>query len=147
MVVLDSVNDLRQVVAHLSKRLSCHATIVAPCGGVVYGVSSLPGGPDASSPLGPRGGVFTVERSTGSVQQVATGLDGATDLAVTPQGDVFVTELFGRRVSKVSAGGSVELVAELDQPVAIEYFRGTLYVARGRCCGLRCQLAWRQRTA
>ncbi len=98
--------------------------------GLLY-VSSLPGGPDASSPLGPRGGVFTVERSTGSVQQVATGLDGATDLAVTPQGDVFVTELFGGRVSKVSAGGLVELVAELDQPVAIEYFRGTLYVARG----------------
>jgi hypothetical protein len=57
--------------------------------------------------------------------------DGATDLAVTSQGDVFVTELFGGRVSKVSAGGPVELVAQLDQPVAIEYFRGTLYVARG----------------
>ena len=97
--------------------------------GLFY-VTSLPGGPEGPSALGARGGVFTVNPFTGKVRQIADGFNGATDLAVTPRGEVFVTELFGGRVSKVVSGGP-QPVAEMTEPVAIEYARGKLYVARG----------------
>jgi hypothetical protein len=97
--------------------------------GMLY-VTSLPGGPEGPSPLGPRGGVFVIDPSTGAVNEVATGFAGATDLAVTKAGEIYVTELFGNQVSMVSGGGPVP-VASLSEPVAIEYARGHLYVASG----------------
>lgn len=74
--------------------------------------------------------MFTVNPTTGALTQIATGFAGATDLAVTPGGAVYVTELFGGRVSMVSGGGPDPLV-DIDQPVAIEYANGKLYVAAG----------------
>lgn len=97
--------------------------------GMLY-VTSLPGGPEGESPLGPRGAVFMVHPSTGDVTEVATGFAGATDLAVTKHGTIYVTELFGNQVSMVSAGGPVP-VASMSEPVAIEYSKGELYVASG----------------
>ena len=68
--------------------------------------------------------------STGAITEVATGFAGATDLAVTKNGTIYVTELFGNQVSMVSGGGPVP-VASMAEPVAIEYAKGTLYVASG----------------
>ena len=51
-----------------------------------------------------------------------------TDLAVSPSGTVYVTELFGGRVVKVTSGG-LETVVELPEPAAVEFARGQLYVA------------------
>jgi hypothetical protein len=97
--------------------------------GMLY-VTSLAGGPEGASPLGPLGGVFTVDPATGDVTQVATGFYGATDLAVTPHGDVYVTELYVGRVSMVAGGGPAP-VAEIPEAVAIEYARGILHVSAG----------------
>jgi hypothetical protein len=97
--------------------------------GMLY-VSSLPGGPEGPSPLGPRGGVFTVHPQTGALTQIGDGFYGATDLAVTGSGEVYVTELYNGNVSKLSGGGPVP-IASLDEPVAIEYARGALYVSAG----------------
>jgi hypothetical protein len=97
--------------------------------GMLY-VSSLPGGPEGPSPLGPRGGVFTVHPRTGAQTQIGDGFYGATDLAVTDSGDVYVTELYSGRVSKLSGGGPVP-IASLVEPVAIEYASGVLYVSAG----------------
>jgi hypothetical protein len=97
--------------------------------GMLY-VTSLPGGPEGPSPLGPRGAVFKVDASTGAATEVATGFAGATDLAVTQNGTIYVTELFGNQVSMVSGGGPVP-VASMAEPVAIESAKGTLYVASG----------------
>lgn len=66
-------------------------------------VSTLPGGPEGPS-AGARGSVYTVNRWTGASKRVATGFAGATNLAVTDCGDVFVTELFAGRISKVVHG-------------------------------------------
>ncbi len=97
--------------------------------GMLY-VTSLPGGPEGESPLGPLGGVFTVNPGTGSVSQIGSGFFGATDLAVADNGDVYVTELYINTVSMLSGGGPVP-VASIPEAVAVEYAKGKLYVAGG----------------
>ncbi len=90
-------------------------------------VSLLPGGPEDPS-LGARGSVIKLNLRDGSSQQIAGGIAGATDLALSPWGDVFVTELFGGRVAEVTRSG-LRTVAELPDPVAVEWYRGRLVVA------------------
>lgn len=99
---------------------------VTPRGGYV---SLLPGGPEDPS-AGARGTVMRVNLRSGHASALSTGFLGATDLAVSPRGQVYVTELFGGRVSRLTPGGPVT-VAEFDQPVAVEWQRGSLYVAHG----------------
>jgi hypothetical protein len=90
-------------------------------------VTTLPGGPEDPS-LGARGSVYRVSPYSGRVKQVATGFLGATNLALAPHGDIYVTELFGGRVSKVVDGGPETLI-ELPAPAGLEYANGKLYVA------------------
>jgi len=82
-------------------------------GGYLY-VSSLPGFPEAPG----TGSVFRISPS-GQVQRLATGFSGAVDLAVTAKGTVYVAELFGGRISKVS-GGQVSTLVEVPSPGAVE---------------------------
>lgn len=88
-------------------------------------VSSLPGGPEDAS-LGARGGVFKVGPQDGWVKQIGTGFLGASNLAVDPWGSIYVTELFGNRISKLVNGGPVAY-KQINQPAAIEWFDGRLY--------------------
>ncbi len=92
-------------------------------------VSLLPGGPEDPS-AGARGVVLKVNLWNGRTRTVGSGFLGATDLAVSPRGEVYVTELFGGRVSKLTPNGPVA-VAELDTPVAVEWQNNHLYVASG----------------
>lgn len=92
--------------------------------GMLY-VSSLPGGPEDDS-LGARGRVFKVNPKSGAVTEIASGFLGATDLAVTPDGTIYVAELFGNQISKVVNGGP-EMVAQLTEPAALEWANGKLY--------------------
>ncbi len=89
-------------------------------------VTSLPGGPEDDS-LGARGAVFKVNPWSGSARLVASGFLGATDLAISPTGKIYVAELFGNRISTV-VHGKLKTVAELPNPAAVEYSRGSLYV-------------------
>lgn len=57
-------------------------------------VTSLPGGPETPE-FGPRGNVVKVNPATGEIVPVAGGFNGATDLAVAPNGTIYVAELFG----------------------------------------------------
>ncbi len=88
-------------------------------------VSSLPGGPEDAS-LGARGGVFKVNPHDGSNKLIGTGFLGASNLAVDPWGSIYVTELFGNRISKLINGAPVPL-RELNQPAALEWAGGRLY--------------------
>ena len=90
-------------------------------------VSLLPGGPEDAS-FGARGAVYKVNPWNGRSRQIAGGLAGATDLAVSPHGKVYVTELFGQRVSKITDHGTRK-VADLPDPAAIEWHHGRLYVS------------------
>jgi hypothetical protein len=89
-------------------------------------VTTLPGGPEDPS-LGARGSVYRISPFSGRVKQIATGFLGATNLALA-KGDIYVTELFGGRVSKVVDGGPETLI-ELPAPAGLEYANGKLYVS------------------
>lgn len=97
-------------------------------GGSLY-VTTLPGGPEDPS-AGARGGVWTVDAASGDATQIGSGLAGATDLAVSPSGTVYVTELFAGSVTMVTPSGNTP-IANLDAPVAIEWAKGRLYIAAG----------------
>ncbi len=90
-------------------------------------ISQLPGGPEDPS-LGARGSIVKVNPWTRRGHTVARGILGATNVAVGAHGKIYVTELFGTRVSVVR-NGSVKPVVELPLPAAVEYFRGKLYVS------------------
>jgi hypothetical protein len=90
-------------------------------------VSTLPGGPEDSS-LGARGSVYKVNPWTGTSTLIATGLLGAVNLALSPSGTIYVSELFGDQVSKIVNGSPVPVVS-VPQPSALEWSRGRLYVA------------------
>jgi hypothetical protein len=89
-------------------------------------VSTLPGGPEDPS-LGARGGVYKVNPWTGKSRQIASGLAGAANLAVSPWGTIYVSELFGNQVSKIVGGRPVP-VASVPSPSGLEWSRGKLYV-------------------
>jgi hypothetical protein len=92
--------------------------------GLLY-VSLLPGGPEDPS-LGARGSVYTVDPTTGEVAFLAGGFVTSTNVAVAPDGTVYVAELFGNRISRVVDTGG-EPVVELPTPAAIEWANGKLY--------------------
>jgi streptogramin lyase len=92
--------------------------------GLLY-VSSLPGGPEDSS-LGARGAVYSVNLATGTVTKVASGFLGATNLAIAPNGTIYVAELFGNRISTV-ANGSAKPLVDLPSPAGLEWANGKLY--------------------
>lgn len=94
--------------------------------GMLY-VSSLPGEP-GGAPVPGSGGVFRVNPNTGSVTPIATGFFGAVDLAIAPDGTIYVAELFGGQISKVVNGGPADdPVAVVDAPGALEWHKGRLY--------------------
>ena len=95
--------------------------------GTLY-VTTLPGGPEDPS-LGARGAVYQIDTKTGSVKQIASGLLGATNLAVGPHRAIYVTELFAGRVSKIGDDGKPVPVVDLPTPSGLEYHRGKLYVS------------------
>ncbi len=90
-------------------------------------VSLLPGGPEDPA-LGARGSVVKVDLRNGRSSPVATGFAGATGLAVSPDGQVYVAEIIGGRVSKVTRSG-IKTVAVLNEPAAIEWSDGRLFVS------------------
>ena len=66
-------------------------------------VSSLPGGPEGPE-LGSRGSVFKIDARTGHQKQVARGFLGATGVAVSPHGTIYVAEMFGNKITAVRHG-------------------------------------------
>lgn len=97
--------------------------------GYLY-VTTLPGGPEDAT-LGANGAVYRVHPGTGEVSLVARGFVGATNVAVAPDGTIYVAEMFGGRVSQIARDGSVTTVLEIAEPAAVEWSSGTLYVSAG----------------
>ncbi len=92
--------------------------------GMLY-VTTLPGGPEDPS-LGARGSVYKVNPQTGKATRVATGFAGATNLAVTPGGAIYVAELFAGQVS-VIRGGTARPFTQLVNALSVEWGGGHLY--------------------
>jgi hypothetical protein len=93
-------------------------------GHVAY-LSLLPGGPEDPS-LGARGKVYTVNLLTGAVTQIGRNFLGATGVAVSPTGKVYVSELFGNRISTIR-NGKRHKVFSVVQPSALEWHNGHLF--------------------
>ena len=89
-------------------------------------VSTLPGGPEDSS-FGARGSVYKISPWGGRAWRIATGFAGATNLAVSPWGQIFVSELNGNQVSTIVNGHPVP-VASVPSPSGLEWSNGKLYV-------------------
>lgn len=90
-------------------------------------VSLLPGGPEDAS-LGARGAVYKVHPVSGRTVKVAGGFLGATNLAVSPNGDVYVSEIVGNRVSVLKRGSKApKTFAALPWATSVEYAHGALY--------------------
>ncbi|MFE5294402.1 ScyD/ScyE family protein [Isoptericola sp. NPDC056618] len=87
-------------------------------------VTTLPGGPEDDS-LGARAAVYRVNPWSGSVRKVAGDLLSATNLAVSPSGDVYVAELFGGKITQVTRGGH-RTVVETALPAGLEWDHGDL---------------------
>ncbi len=90
-------------------------------------VSVLPGGPEDPS-LGARGAVYKITKHR-SVRRMFGGFLGATNLAVSRSGRVYVAELFAGRISTVRRH-RVVTVRRIDRPVAVEVTRRHLYVGQ-----------------
>ena len=94
--------------------------------GMLY-VTTLPGGPEGPE-LGPRGSVYRVDPRSGAATRIATGFLTATNLAVAPDGTVYVAELYAGQVSKV-VGGAPQPVVGVPLPAGLEYHDGKLFVS------------------
>lgn len=98
-------------------------------------VSLLPGGPEDES-LGARGAVYQIKIAGGGAQhggsttltRLAGGFLGATNVAYGGNDRIFVTEMFGNKVSLLRRG-VVSKVASLPNPGSVEYKDGKLYVS------------------
>jgi hypothetical protein len=95
-------------------------------GGMLY-VSTLPGG-DEQGLLGNRGSVYAVSPGTGAATQLATGFGGATNVAVAPNGTMYVSEFFGGGVTEVKPNGARRLAAALVTPIGLDVQGAYLYV-------------------
>ncbi|WP_435743536.1 ScyD/ScyE family protein [Nocardioides sp. SYSU DS0663] len=83
-------------------------------------VSSLPGGPEDGS-LGANGAVYRMDPGTGETTKVAGGFVSTTGVAVAPNGDLYVSELFTGRILKVAAGSETpQLLRTAAMPAALE---------------------------
>lgn len=81
-------------------------------------VTTLPGGPESPA-LGARGSVYRLNSNGKQLKKVATGFLGATNLALARNGDIYVAELFGGKISVVHRG-KVSTFLELPGVVAVE---------------------------
>jgi hypothetical protein len=99
-------------------------------------VTTLPGGPEDPS-LGRRGAIHRVDPRTGAVQTMVTGLLSPTGLAVAGDGDMYVAELFGNRISKVASGETTaRRWARSSMPGDVEFRLGRVWATRRVLTGL-----------
>ncbi|GAA2721182.1 ScyD/ScyE family protein [Cellulomonas aerilata] len=90
-------------------------------------VTSLPGGPEG--PGLPLGAVYKVNPESGAVELVTRGFSGATNLAIGTKGEIYVTELFGGKVSVIPHGSTTpQTFLEVPLPAAVEVDGKSLYV-------------------
>ncbi len=92
-------------------------------------VTVLPGGVE-SPVFGANGAVYRVNAATGKATLVSRGFLGATNLAVAPDGTVYVAELFGGKISKLARNGAISTVADVPGALSVEVHGGYLYVGQ-----------------
>jgi hypothetical protein len=89
--------------------------------------SLLPGGPEDPS-LGARGAVYRVSPGDYEWSRLGGGFAGAANVATAPGGRIYVSELFGNRVSLLR-DHKVTPVADVPSPSGLEFKNGRLYAS------------------
>jgi hypothetical protein len=92
--------------------------------GQIY-MSLLPGGPEDPS-FGARGSAYRMGMNGKRLTKIGSGFLGTTNIAVSANGTVYVSELFAGRVSKIVNGHGVPVVS-LPGPLGLEFGGGSLY--------------------
>ena len=115
-------NHLSNCVVGVKYYVEGVPTDVEASGSKLY-VSTLPG---ADAPH--RGRVYSIDRRTHHRVFLGSGLNMATNLAVTPGGRIFVAELGSGRISQLVHGRPVA-VASVPGVVGLEYTNGHLYAS------------------
>jgi hypothetical protein len=98
---------------------------VGPAG--VLLVTTLAGGPEGPNNGNP-GSVYRIASNGGTATRIAYGFAGATNLAVTPSGRVFVAQLSSGFIAEV-VKGRPRPVMFLPGVVGLEYANGGLYAS------------------
>jgi hypothetical protein len=76
----------------------------------------------------PLGSVYSVKIASGKVKKVAGGLFAPVGLAIAPNDDIYVSQLFGGKISRIKHGsGKVKTYAKVNMPAAIEWTGDGLY--------------------
>ncbi|WP_435771951.1 ScyD/ScyE family protein [Nocardioides sp. SYSU DS0651] len=88
-------------------------------------VSTLPGGPEDGSVAG---SVYRMNPTTGNTVRMATGLVSANGLAVADDGNIYVSELFAGRITRITPSGTKRLFTETLFPSAVEVRGSQLFV-------------------
>lgn len=88
-------------------------------------VTTLAGGPEDPS-FGARSSVYKVNPHTGKAAKIASGLAGATNLALGKDGKIYVAELFGGRISVIKHGHAKKYV-DLKSALSVESGRDGLW--------------------
>jgi hypothetical protein len=70
--------------------------------------------------------VWKVNPKSGEAKRVATGFGGATNLAIGPEGRIYVAELFAGQISTIKDGKPHPWMT-LENAVSVEYGDGHLY--------------------
>jgi hypothetical protein len=92
--------------------------------GALY-ISTLPGGPEEPG-FSPRGSVYRWTLRSHHLRRVATGFDGATNLAITPSGRILVAELYAGRVSTIEHGRPSRVI-NLPGVASVEFYCHAVY--------------------
>ncbi len=74
--------------------------------------------------------MFKIHPKRGTVELVARGFVGATNLAIGDRGEIYVTELFANRVSVIPRGSSTPqpFLTDVVMPAAVEVEDRALYL-------------------
>ena len=94
--------------------------------GTVY-ATTLPGGPEGPG-VGPRGSVYSISADGGVIKRLGTGFADPTNLAVRPNGYIYVAELGAQRISRLVNGRPSPLLS-VKGVVGVEWANNRLYAS------------------
>jgi len=96
-------------------------------------VTGLPGGPEDGSVAG---SLFRVNLKKNKLKRIATGFVSATGVGVADDGNIYVSELFAGKVTRITPKGAKRTFLKTALPSAVEVVGKKVYVTENVLSGL-----------